>query len=80
MPFREAHAVVGGLVRESIERACRWPSSCVADPRLGADGAALLEPGARCAGGPPGGGGPDPVAEQLERFRRRIDIDSARLA
>ena len=46
MPFREAHAVVGGLVRESIASGRALADLVRADERLGADGAAILEPGA----------------------------------
>jgi hypothetical protein len=28
----------------------------------------------------PGGGGPKPVAEQLSRFRQRLEIDQERLS
>ena len=81
MPFREAHAVVGALVRESLERACRSPSSWRPIPDSGAEAAALLEPGAAVRRRvTAGGGGPDAVAVQVERFRERLAADEARLA
>jgi argininosuccinate lyase len=51
-----------------------------AHPSLGADGAALLEPGrAVTRRTTPGGAGPDAVAVQLERFARRLDADASRV-
>ena len=62
MPFREAHAVVGGLVRESIASGRALADLVRADERLGADGAAILEPGAAVRRRvTAGGGGPDAV-------------------
>jgi argininosuccinate lyase len=80
MPFREAHAVVGGLVRDSLQRHVPLAELVAAHPELGADGAALLAPGVpagrrRTAGG----AGPDPVAAQLERFEHRLVQDAERL-
>ena len=79
-PFRDAHALVGALVRDSLERHVPLAELVEAHPDLGADGAALLEPGRpvsrrRTAGG----AGPDPVALQLERFGRRLEVDAERL-
>ena len=51
MPFREAHAVVGALVRQSIERHIPLEELVAAEPHLGAEALALLEPGSR--GAPP---------------------------
>jgi argininosuccinate lyase len=80
MPFREAHALVGALVRDSLERHVPLVELVEAHPELGADGVGLLEPGVpvsrrRTAGG----AGPDPVAAQLERFERRLALDAERL-
>ena len=79
-PFRDAHALVGALVRDSLERHVPLAELVEAHPDLGADGAALLEPGhpvsrRRTAGG----AGPDPVSLQLERFGRRLEVDAERL-
>ena len=79
-PFRDAHALVGALVRDSLERHVPLAELVEAHPDLGADGAALLEPGRpvsrrRTAGG----AGPDPVALQLQRFGRRLEVDAERL-
>ncbi len=81
MPFRDAHGIVGALVRDSIERRVAWAELVAAHPALGARAVALLEPGAAVARRrSPGGGGPGPVATQIERFRERLDHDDARLA
>jgi argininosuccinate lyase len=80
MPFREAHAVVGALVRDSLERHVPLVELVEAHPELGADGVGLLEPGVPVSRRrTPGGAGPDPVAAQLERFERRLALDTERL-
>ncbi len=79
MPFRQAHAVVGALVRDSLERHVPLVELVDAHPDLGPDAAALLEPGiAVTRRTTPGGAGPAPVAAQLERFARRIERDRVR--
>ncbi len=81
MPFRRAHALVAGLVRESVERHVPLGELVAAHPDLGEGAVGLLEPGAAVARRTsPGGGGPAAVAEQLSRFRRRLEIDRARVA
>jgi argininosuccinate lyase len=80
MPFRQAHALVGGLVRDSLARHVPLVELVQAHPDLGDAGAQLLEPGvAVTRRTTPGGAGPGPVAEQLRRFTRRLDIDRSRL-
>jgi argininosuccinate lyase len=79
-PFRDAHAVVGGLVRQSLERGVPLAELVAAHPDLGPDAAALLEPGVPVTRRTTrGGGGPDPVADQLARFEQRLAADVARL-
>ncbi|HET9611030.1 MAG TPA: argininosuccinate lyase [Acidimicrobiales bacterium] len=79
-PFRDAHALVGALVRDSLERHVPLVELVEAHPDLGAEGAALLEPGrAVTRRTTAGGAGPDPVADQLERFARRLDADAERI-
>jgi argininosuccinate lyase len=74
MPFRDAHGVVGRLVRESLETGAELAALVTAEPALGADAAKLLEPGvAVTRRTTPGGAGPKPVAEQMERFRDRLE-------
>ena len=79
-PFREAHAIVGGLVRDSLAGGASLADLVAAEPALGPDAAALLRPGVpvkqRTS---PGGAGPAPVAMQLEAFRNRLRTDRERL-
>ena len=80
MPFRDAHALVGALVRDSLERHVPLAELVAAHPDLGAEGAALLEPGRAVARRTtPGGAGPDAVAVQFDRFARRLDADAERI-
>jgi argininosuccinate lyase len=80
VPFREAHAAVGGLVRDSLERHVPLAELVESHPDLGAEGVALLEPGRPVSRRTtPGGAGPDPVAVQVERFAHRLDADAERL-
>jgi argininosuccinate lyase len=65
-PFREAHAIVGNLVRQSAERGVPLEELVMTEPRLGPDALALLEPGeAVRQRTTPGGGGPDALGAQL---------------
>ena len=68
-PFRDAHAIVGELVRRHTEAGTPLRDLVAADPRLGPDAAALVAPGLgvqrRTS---PGGAGPGPVAVQFTRF------------
>ncbi len=80
MPFRQAHGVVGGLVRDSIERRVPLGELVAAHPALGQEAVALLEPGvAVTRRTTPGGAGPAPVAAQLKRFAHHLSADIARL-
>jgi argininosuccinate lyase len=79
MPFRQAHAVVGGLVHESLDRHVPLSELVEAHPALGADAVALLEPGvAVTRRTTPGGAGPGPVQVQLDRFALRLQADHGR--
>jgi argininosuccinate lyase len=73
MPFREAHAVVGELVRAHLASGTALRDLVAADERLGPDAAAVLAPGVgvqrRTS---PGGGGPGPVADQIVRYRESL--------
>jgi argininosuccinate lyase len=81
VPFRDAHALVGALVRDSLERHVPLTELVEAHPDLGTEATALLEPGrAVNRRTTAGGAGPDPVAAQIERFARRLETDAARLA
>jgi argininosuccinate lyase len=80
LPFRDAHALVGGLVRDSIERGVPLAELVEAHPQLGAEVAGLLEPGvAVTRRTTPGGAGPKPVAEQISRFRVHLEVEEERL-
>ena len=71
---------MGGLVRDSLERHVPLVELVQAHPDLGDEGAQLLEPGVAVTRRTrPGGAGPVPVADQLERFTRRLGVDRARL-
>jgi argininosuccinate lyase len=73
--------LVGGLVRDSIERHVPLEELVAAHPALGGGGVALLEPGvAVTRRTTAGGAGPKPVAEQLTRFRQRLALDRERIA
>jgi argininosuccinate lyase len=79
-PFRDAHAVVGRLVRQSLADGTPLADLVGAEPSLGEAGRALLEPGvAVTRRTTPGGAGPAAVAVQVERFRAQLAVDEARL-
>jgi argininosuccinate lyase len=81
MPFRQAHALVGAMVRDSLERHVPLVELVAAHPELGDAAVELLEPGvAVTRRRTPGGAGPGPVADQTERFDRRREVDRTRLA
>ena len=66
VPFRAAHAVVGNLVRQSVERGIPLEELVITEPRLGPDALADLEPGAAVRNRTtPGGAGPVPLVAQL---------------
>ena len=79
MPFREAHAIVGDLVRRSMDGNGSLADLVRADPNLGETAAELLAPGVPVTRRTtPGGAGPNPVAAQVESFRAQLDADAAR--
>jgi argininosuccinate lyase len=81
MAFRQAHEIVGGLVRASFERHVPLAELVETHPDLGSDALFLLEPGtAVTRRTTAGGAGPKPVIEQLQRFRERLRLDDERLA
>jgi argininosuccinate lyase len=80
VPFREAHGVVAGLVRDSMERHLPLAELVQAHPDLGSEAVALLEPGVPVTRRTsPGAAGPEAVADQLRRFRERLFVDEERL-
>jgi argininosuccinate lyase len=81
MPFRDAHAVVGELVRRSLEGQGSLADLVAGHPELGAEAADLLDAGVPVTRRTTAGGaGPAPVEAQLRRFRQRLEADDARLA
>jgi argininosuccinate lyase len=80
MPFRDAHAIVGELVRSALDRRLDFAELVENHPSLGPSAAALLEPGVAVSRRTtPGGGGPAPVAEQIERCKAQLDADRKRV-
>jgi argininosuccinate lyase len=78
VPFREAHARVGALVRESSERGVGLDELVLTEPDLGPDALPMLEPGAAVLRRTTkGGAGPASVEEQLVKARATLD-DQAR--
>jgi argininosuccinate lyase len=71
-PFREAHAVVGAVVREAVAGGS-LVDLVRAHPQLGPAAASVLAPGVSVTRRTtPGGAGPSPFASQLERYRERL--------
>ncbi len=80
MPFREAHGVVGALVRDALERRVPLAELVEAHPALGSDALALLAPGvAVTRRTTPGGAGPVAVAVQLGRFAAALEREASDL-
>lgn len=76
MAFRDAHAVVGEHVRHALEGKSSLAALVVTDERLGVEAAAVLEPGVSVTRRTThGGGSPEAVASQLDRFRTAISPD-----
>ena len=81
LPFREAHAVVGAVVRRSLDEGVPMARLVAEHEQLGPEAADLLAPGVSVRRRTTrGGAGPAPVAAQLDRFRARLTADEARLA
>jgi argininosuccinate lyase len=72
-PFREAHAVVGALVRRSLAGEGSLAALVASDSILGPDAAALVAPGVSVKRRiTAGGAGPAEVAHQIERFAAHL--------
>jgi argininosuccinate lyase len=81
VPFRQAHATVGALVRRAVDEGASLAELVAAEPSLGPDAVALLGPGVAVRRRTtPGGAGPVPLAPQLERYTERLAIDEARVS
>jgi argininosuccinate lyase len=80
-PFRQAHATVGSLVRDSLQRGVPLAELVQTHPLLGTEALAVLEPGvAVTRRTSPGAAGPGPVRVQSEHFAHRLKLDRERLA
>jgi argininosuccinate lyase len=80
-PFREAHAIVGEIVRTALEGHRTMHELVLAHPALGEAGVALLERGASVVRRTTrGGAGPEPVGLQFVRFNQRLAQDRERVA
>jgi argininosuccinate lyase len=76
--FRDAHAVVGALVRQAAERGVPLEDLVMTEPRLGPDALRYLEPGAAVQRRTsPGGAGPEPLVAQLVAARERLAAQAA---
>ncbi|RZV41840.1 MAG: argininosuccinate lyase, partial [Acidimicrobiales bacterium] len=81
MAFRDAHAVVGELVRRALGGESSLGELVSSHEQFGAEAASILEPGASFARRTThGAGGPAAVAAQRERFVARLASDRARAA
>ncbi len=68
-PFRQAHAIVGAVVRDSIARSVPMQEIVRAHPELGDEAAALFSPGVAVGRRTsPGAGGPAAAAAQQQRL------------
>jgi argininosuccinate lyase len=73
VPFRKAHAIIGGLVRDSLERHVDLGELVEAHPQLGSQAAELLIPGVSVERRRTlGGSGTEAVRIQMESFRSLI--------
>ncbi len=73
MPFRDAHARVGALVRQSYERGVPLDELVMTEPDLGPDALPLLEPGSAVTRRTtPGGAGAASVVAQLDAAKQRL--------
>ena len=80
LPFREAHAVVGRLVRRHLDEGEDLEALVVAEPGLGPDAARYLQAGYSVTQRTTrGGAGPAPVSEQLERARAHVAALASRV-
>ena len=81
MPFREAHEVVGTLVRSALAGDGSLADLVAAHERLGPEAVSLLEPGVAVTRRiTPGGTGVEAVAAQRSRFDDRLAAQRDRLA
>jgi argininosuccinate lyase len=71
--FRQTHAIVGELVRRSIDERISLRDAVVASEHFGPDAAELLDPAAALARRPSAGGpAPEQVRAQLQQVRTTL--------
>ncbi len=81
VPFREAHAVVGALVREALEEGRSLAELVEDHGDFGIEALHLLEEGVAVQRRrTPGGAGPGPLGPQRARFAERLAADEVRVA
>jgi argininosuccinate lyase len=79
VPFRRAHAVVGGLVQRHL--AGEGSLADLAAGELGPEAGALVAPGVGVAmRRSPGGAGPDAIGAQLTAYRSMLALQTERLS
>jgi len=80
-PFREAHAIVGALVRQSLRDGSPLVDLVAASDAFTPSDVDLLAPGVSVTRRTtPGGASPASVAVQLGRYRAQLQADRARLS
>lgn len=80
MAFREAHALLGQLVRQAEVGEATLAELVAGDDRLGSEVAArLAAPGWSGWSSTPGGTGSEAVSAQMQRFEARLEDERARL-
>lgn len=77
IPFRKAHGIVGGIIRDSIERRVPISELVEAHPQLGIEALEIVEPGGAIRRRvTAGGSGIDAVREQVVEFTERLKQES----
>jgi len=79
IPFRDSHAIVGALVRTSLDEGVPLRDLVASSSDLGPEAVFLVDPGVAVTRRTTlGGGGPQPVAVQMAQFEERLAADTAR--
>ncbi len=80
VPFRKAHQIIGGLVKEASERGVPLSELVQVHPDLGEESVFLLEPGTSIKRRiSHGSAGPEPFKIQIKDFITRLEQDARRL-
>ncbi len=80
VPFRDAHATVGALVRRYVAGEAPLHRLVADDPQLGPEAVALVGSGVGVAQRTsPGGAGPGPVGDQITAYERMLARQEERL-